>query len=271
MPASRGAIRGESSRSTSGKCGWTPGTGGSSRCQEPGRRMSRSCWQPTVTWYGGTRASSLCFDIGRRRQLSKPSSSNPPFGRWRSDRQPPHTDPVTWWHRIRALPPWCLAALCVGLVRLPFLDLRLGADEGGFLAVGGQWHPGTSLYGDYWVDRPPLLIAVFALASALGGTIALRLIGLAAAVAAVVLAGWVGRLVGGRAGSTVASVATAALVCTPWFDGLEISGELLALPLVLAGVGCVVSADQRSCAPGSRGGWDWRWAAAGALGAGAFL
>ena len=41
---------------------------------------------------------------------------------------------------------------------MPFLARPLSPDEGGFLLVASQWEPGTSLYGHYWVDRPPLLM-----------------------------------------------------------------------------------------------------------------
>ena len=59
-------------------------------------------------------------------------------------------------------------------------------DEAGFLSVGAQWQPGgTSLYGDYWVDRPPLLITIFRLAAELGGLVPLRLVGCLATLLAV--------------------------------------------------------------------------------------
>lgn len=85
------------------------------------------------------------------------------------------------------------------LLRVPSLRSPLSDDEGGFLVVAAQWRPGTSLYGDYWVDRPPLLIAVFELADRLGGAVALRAIGGLAVVAAVLLAARLGRLVAPRA------------------------------------------------------------------------
>ena len=53
---------------------------------------------------------------------------------------------------------WSVVAalvLATVLVRVPLVRLPLSSDEAGFLVVGGQWGPGRSLYGDYWVDRPP--------------------------------------------------------------------------------------------------------------------
>ena len=65
---------------------------------------------------------------------------------------------------------------------------RSQPDEAGFLLVGQQWQPGgTSLYGSYWVDRPPLLVTIFRVASDLGGAVPLRLMGCLATVLIVVL------------------------------------------------------------------------------------
>src|SRR4051794_14843007 len=73
------------------------------------------------------------------------------------------------------------------LARLPFLSRSLTKDEAGFLLVGSQWHTGgTSLYGDYWVDRPPLLVSIFRIAAACGGAVPLRLIGCLATALVVV-------------------------------------------------------------------------------------
>ena len=55
-------------------------------------------------------------------------------------------------------------------VRLPFVAAPAGADEAGFLQVAHQWtRGGGSLYGRYWVDRPPLLITLYQLADLAGG------------------------------------------------------------------------------------------------------
>ena len=133
-------------------------------------------------------------------------------------------------------------AACLGW--LPFLDRSLSADEGGYLIVAEQWSSGSSLYGDYWVDRPPVLIAIFALADVLGGTIPLRLLGTLAVVATVVLAALLGRASApGSARAPLVTAATAAILCaTPLFGGSVVNGELLALPFVLAGMATLVTA-----------------------------
>ena len=55
-------------------------------------------------------------------------------------------------------------ALAAVLARLPGVARPMSNDEGGFLMVAAQWAPGSSLYGSYWVDRPPLIIGLFQLA-----------------------------------------------------------------------------------------------------------
>src|SRR4051794_24463055 len=75
------------------------------------------------------------------------------------------------------------------LARLPFLTRPLSPDEGGFLMIASQWSPGTSLYGDYWVDRPPLMIGLYQVPVLLGGgAVGVRLLGVACVAASVLLA-----------------------------------------------------------------------------------
>ena len=170
--------------------------------------------------------------------------------------------------------PWLwVAALAAAAVLcwLPFLGRTPSPDEGGLLTVAGQWAPGSSLYGDYWVDRPPLLIGLFALADGLGGALALRVMGLMAVALTVVLAGVIGRLAAGREVTTRAVLlpaATAALlVATPLFGSTVVSAELLGLPFVLAGIASALLSLTRAGRSSSMG-----WAiAAGAAAAAAFL
>lgn len=132
---------------------------------------------------------------------------------------------------------------------LPFLGRALGPDEGGYLMVGFAWHEGTSLYGPYWVDRPPVLVAIFDAADALGGTVALRLLGALATVLVVVLAGVLGRSAAPerRSAPLLTAGAAAVFVTTPLFGGTVVDGEVLGLPFVLAGITAyVASAASRS-------------------------
>lgn len=169
-----------------------------------------------------------------------------------------------WW--TRAL-PWGVALLAV-LARMPFLGRAAGNDEAGFLVIGQQWHgAGTSLYGNYWVDRPPLLIAVFRVAAELGGLVPLRLIGAVAVLVIVLGSSVVARLLAGQRAAVASALVAAVLCTTPLMGGYEVNGELLAAPFVVTGIGATVLALR------SRGwGRAWWWAVlAGASGAGALL
>lgn len=139
------------------------------------------------------------------------------------------------WERVTAL------AVLAGAVWLPFAGRPLSPDEGGLLILGSQWSDGTSLYGDYFVDRPPLLIALFSLADALGGTPwALRLLGVTAVVATVLLAGAVGRAA--QVSPFLPALTAAVLAATPLFGGTVVNGELLGLPFLLGGCAAVLMA-----------------------------
>ena len=170
-------------------------------------------------------------------------------------------------------------AVVAGLVRVPFVAAPLGADEGGFLMVAAQWSPGTSLYGDYWVDRPPLLIALFALADHLGGVVPLRLLAVLLVMTSVLLAGRIGALLSADAGAgptgpesrfsggLPAAVTAAVFLVDPLFGALEVNGELLAVPFVLAGIAAILTARQ---AP-TRRARSWWLGGAGAAAAAAAL
>lgn len=144
----------------------------------------------------------------------------------------------------RRLPGAVPIAVAV-LVVLRLLEIRGGAssDEGGFLVVAGQWHVGgSSLYGDYWVDRPPLLIAVFRLAHVTGGLLSLRLLGILAAVAAVLLLASTSRRVFGRQAAEWTALVAAGLLVTPLYGAIDVNGELIALPLLALGIRAAVEA-----------------------------
>lgn len=121
-----------------------------------------------------------------------------------------------------------ILALAAAVVRLPFLNLPLSPDEGGYLLVASQWSSGSSTYGGYFVDRPPLLVGLFGVADELGGVIPLRLLGLLAVVAAILLAG--------RLGGWLPAAVAATFLSTPLFDTMQVDGELLAVPFVIGGL-----------------------------------
>ena len=162
---------------------------------------------------------------------------------------------------------WVLVGAVVAVaLRLPYVRTPLRSDEGGFLMVASQWHPGRSLYGSYWVDRPPLLIAFCAVADRLGGATALRVMGCGLAFVLVLLAHHLGRVTARRVTPWPAVLAFA-LVVMPWGGALEVNGELIATPLVLLGLTAALRAADE---PDRDRQWRM-WAAAGALGAAAAM
>jgi putative flippase GtrA len=142
-----------------------------------------------------------------------------------------HIRVLASWRTAWALPTACLLAVAA---RIPALRAPLSPDEGGFLMVAAQWHPGRSLYGNYWVDRPPLLLDIFAVAATLGGALPLRVIGMVAACAVILLSALLCRQL--AVSATPVVLAVAGLVSTELLDSFQTSGELLAIPWVLAGI-----------------------------------
>lgn len=105
----------------------------------------------------------------------------------------------------------------------------VGGDEAGFLMVGDDWHDGTSLYGDYWVDRPPLLLWLTELA---GGVNGLRILGLVASVLTLLGSAWAAHLARGADAARWAAGAAALFGIAQWLGVARVNGEMLAAPFV---------------------------------------
>jgi hypothetical protein len=147
---------------------------------------------------------------------------------------------------------WGAAAVSVAL-RFPGLVYPLRADEAGFLLVARNWHPEPeSLYGTYWVDRPPPVIALTWLADAIGGPTFLRWVAAGGCVALVLLTAAVARRIGGDAAAPWAAVTVACLVSTPRIDAIAAKGEVLGIPLVMLAVWLALLAHDE--AAGTRAG-----------------
>src|SRR3954469_1634867 len=148
-----------------------------------------------------------------------------------------------WLRRARRLPvEWVVVLVAVGL-RLPLLSRPPSPDEAGFLLVGGQWHSGgTSLYGDYWVDRPPLLITLFRIAADAGGLVPLRILGCLATVLTILGVAHLARRLGGPGAAGWAALAAGVLLVSPLTGAQSVNGELLAAPFVIWGIVAAVGA-----------------------------
>ncbi|MCB0878063.1 MAG: hypothetical protein KDC46_03685 [Thermoleophilia bacterium] len=138
-----------------------------------------------------------------------------------------------------------LAALLVAtvLLRLPFVWSPLGIDEGGYSYVASRWLDASgSIYGDQWVDRPPLLIAGYVLANALGGAWALRVLGiLAACIVVLASASIAGRAAGSTALRWSGLVATV-LTSSAMLQGQTVNAELPAIAFTAGSAWLVVRA-----------------------------
>lgn len=136
-----------------------------------------------------------------------------------------------------------VAAAAAFLVRLLGLTRPVRADEAGFELVARSWNPsGGSLYGAYFVDRPPPLVALFKVSDAIGGPLFIRVIGAVACAALVLVAAWLARLVADERAARWTAVAAAALVTTPVIDLVAVKGEVLALPFLVGAAGLAVLA-----------------------------
>lgn len=152
------------------------------------------------------------------------------------------------------------AALAAFLFRLPGLTRPIRADEAGFVLVARAWDPSAhSVYGPYWVDRPPQLIAVVRAADALGGPQVLRVVGALGCAVLVLLAAQLARMVGSEPAARWTAVATAAFTTTTLIDAVAVKGEVLALPFLMGSFVLVLLAVRRRSA--------WPSFAAGLVGA----
>lgn len=139
-----------------------------------------------------------------------------------------------------------LVAVAVAVLRLAYVPGPLRADEGGFLVVSRAWElHGPTLYGHYFVDRPPLLLAVFRLASLVSWDGFVRVLTIPSAVLFVVAAAGAARVVAGRRGARWAAVVAGALAVTPAVGAQEANGEIFAVPWVMVAVWCTLAAVRR--------------------------
>ena len=138
---------------------------------------------------------------------------------------------------------WGAAAVAF-VLRFPSLLWPLRPDEAGFLLIARSWQPEPdSLYGRYWVDRPPPIIWLLRASDSIGGPYAHRLLGAVGCALLVLAAAAAAREVALRAGvlddgavrrlAGWVAVATAALVGNVQIDPVAAKGELFGIPLVL--------------------------------------
>ena len=138
---------------------------------------------------------------------------------------------------------WWAAAVAF-VARFPGLLWPLRPDEAGFLIVARAWHPEPdSVYGPYFVDRPPPVIWLMQASDAIGGAYTHRLVGALGCALLVLASAAAGREVARRAGvvdpaavrrlAVWVAVATAGLVSNAQIDPISAKGEIFGIPLVM--------------------------------------
>jgi 4-amino-4-deoxy-L-arabinose transferase-like glycosyltransferase len=135
----------------------------------------------------------------------------------------------------------------VVLLRTTYLAGPLFSDEAGYLVVARDWHRGgPNLYGHYFVDRPPLLLALYRLASLVPWAPTIRLLAMAFALLLVASATWAAHQVVGERGARWAALVAAAFVVTPVLAAQEADGEIFAATLVMVSVALTLAAVRRA-------------------------
>lgn len=126
---------------------------------------------------------------------------------------------------------WIAAGILLTLsLRLPYFDAALGRDEGGDTMVALAWsHSSPFAYGPYFLDRPPLLMALFRLAAKADGVTGVRALGALASASAVALSTLLAALVGGRRAAPFAALAAGAMMSSLAAMAVYTPAELIAI------------------------------------------
>ena len=146
-----------------------------------------------------------------------------------------------------------VAAVCASVVamRLVYVWQPLRSDEGGYLFVARHWNAGAGefLYGDYHVDRPPLLLALYRLAALVEWDGAIRVLSIPFAVAAVVALARAACLAAGWRAARWTAVVAGAFVSSPALAADQADGGLFAVPFVAVSLALVLEAWRRGVGP----------------------
>lgn len=135
------------------------------------------------------------------------------------------------------------ACLGVVVVRATYLLQPLRSDEGGYLLIARRWRAGGEfLYGDYYVDRPPLLMLIFRVAALSEWDRTIRLLTIPVVLLGVVAAWWAGRLLAGRPGGAWAAVTAAALLSSPAVGTDQADGGVFAAAFVMSAFALALAA-----------------------------
>lgn len=152
--------------------------------------------------------------------------------------------------------PRLLAWLCLAVVvvRGTYVLQPLRSDEAGYLYIARQAHLGGEfLYGDYYVDRPPLLMAIFKVAALTDWDPMIRVLTIPFAIVFVLAAARAAFHVGGDVGSRWGAAVAAAFICTPAVAADQADGELFAAVFVMVALALALEAWRASTGVGRLG------------------
>jgi 4-amino-4-deoxy-L-arabinose transferase-like glycosyltransferase len=168
------------------------------------------------------------------------------------------------WLRLAA---WILLGVALAFaLRAAWLDAALGRDEGGVAFIAQSWHhAGPFTYGNYFLDRPPLLVWIYRAAVDAGGATGIRVLGALSAALAVTLTTLLSARVSGPRAVPWAALVAGLLASSLAIGAVFTPGELIAVVPTAASMLMLVWAIDRGT------GATWQWIAAGALAATAVL
>ncbi|MDN5892826.1 MAG: hypothetical protein L0H93_02270 [Nocardioides sp.] len=125
-------------------------------------------------------------------------------------------------------------AVLAALLRFPGMLWPIRPDEAGFTLVARAWHPEPdSLYGTYWVDRPPPMIALVKLSDMVGGPLFARVLAALGCALLVVAAARTAYLISGGTAARWTALGTAAVASNTMIDSVAAKGEILGIPVVV--------------------------------------
>lgn len=130
---------------------------------------------------------------------------------------------------LSVLPWFGLAVILSFLVRLPFFNVGMISDEGGYAYVAQRWFDGRgALYDDIWVSRPQgIFIAYAAIMETLGGSTAAFRIGAWLFVVAAIPAVYAfARVYAGRNAALLAMSIFAIISASPVIEGFTANAEV---------------------------------------------
>jgi 4-amino-4-deoxy-L-arabinose transferase-like glycosyltransferase len=135
--------------------------------------------------------------------------------------------------------PWFgLAVVLSLLLRLPFLNVGMISDEGGYAYVAQRWLDGRgTLYDDIWVSRPQGIFVVYtAIMETIGGSVAAIRFGAWLFVVATMPAVYAfARAYAGRQAALIAMILFGVVSASPAIEGFTANAEVfMAMPCAVA-------------------------------------